>query len=255
MTRVGCCGFSLNEWAGTFYPKDLQSIDFLEFYSKYFDCVELDSTLYSVPKFDTVKRWHDITPNDFSFFVKMPLKITHDKMLFDVKEEVNYFLASIRPLRHKLGTVTMLLPTKFTKDLYFERLRFFIQTFPKEIPLVIEFGSMTWEDELVYHLLRKYNVVIGWRASADRRLVKTSPLAYLRFIGSKNDPKTIDHLPDYIAARKELARFDHSEAYIVVNNNYEGFAPASAGKLKEVFGLEQKAWPTQAQTQLVEFEK
>ena len=254
MTRVGCCGFSFDEWVGTFYPKDLQSIDFLEYYSRYFDCVELDSTLYSVPKFDTVKRWHDVTPNDFLFFAKMPLKITHEKMLFDVKEETNYFLASIKPLRHKLGMVLILLPTKFTKDLYFERLRFYIQNFPREIPLAIEFGSMTWEDELVYHMLRKYSVILAWRASADRRLAKTAPLTYVRFIGAKTDTKTIDHQPDYIASRKELARFDHSEAYVVVNSHYEGFAPASAVKIKEVFGLEQRSWPTASQTQLAEFE-
>ncbi len=255
MVRVGCCGFSFNEWVGTFYPKDMQSIDFLEFYSRYFDCVELDSTLYSSPKFETVKRWHDVTPNDFLFFAKMPLNITHDKMLFDVKEETNYFINSLKQLRHKLGLVLMLLPTKFTKDLHFERLRFYIQSFPKEVPLAIEFGSMTWENELVYHMLRKYNVVMAWRASADRRLVKTSPLSYVRFMGSKNDSKTIDHLPDYIAARKELARFDHADAYIVVNNSYEGFAPASAVKLQDVFGLEQKSWPVIAQTQLEEFQK
>src|SRR5579875_523078 len=47
--RIGCSGWSYKDWVGSFYPKDLSPSDYLVFYSRVFDCVEIDSSFYRIP--------------------------------------------------------------------------------------------------------------------------------------------------------------------------------------------------------------
>jgi uncharacterized protein YecE (DUF72 family) len=41
---IGCSGWSYSGWKGTFYSNDIDSKDYLLYYSKFFDFVEVDST-------------------------------------------------------------------------------------------------------------------------------------------------------------------------------------------------------------------
>jgi uncharacterized protein YecE (DUF72 family) len=57
----------VEEW----YPPDLPARDRLPYYAEHFDGVEVNSTFYAVPSARTVARWAEVTPDDFSFDVKL----------------------------------------------------------------------------------------------------------------------------------------------------------------------------------------
>ena len=81
---VGCSGWSYSSWLGHFYPQNLESKKYLEYYSKVFDYVEIDSSFYRTPTTLMTSRWARITPANFRFTAKMPQEVTHNKRLGQV---------------------------------------------------------------------------------------------------------------------------------------------------------------------------
>jgi len=57
----------------------MKSKDYLSYYSKFFNFVEIDSTYYTIPSRFAVRAWKDKTPSDFKFTLKFPKIITHKK--------------------------------------------------------------------------------------------------------------------------------------------------------------------------------
>ncbi|MEM2977085.1 MAG: DUF72 domain-containing protein [Thermoplasmata archaeon] len=57
--RVACCGWQYDDWVGPFYPESLRGRrgEWLAYYARYFDAVEVDSTFYSFPGERTVAAW------------------------------------------------------------------------------------------------------------------------------------------------------------------------------------------------------
>jgi uncharacterized protein YecE (DUF72 family) len=67
---LGTSAFTANGWEGSFYPRGMQSRDFLSYYATQFATVEVDSTFYGCPSARTVNNWAARTPGDFIFSVK-----------------------------------------------------------------------------------------------------------------------------------------------------------------------------------------
>src|SRR4051794_31063264 len=79
--RIGTMGFSYEDWSGPFYPRSMKSAEWLAWYARHFNAVELDTTFYAAPAPDRVARWAASTPEDFCFSLKTPRGITHDSPL------------------------------------------------------------------------------------------------------------------------------------------------------------------------------
>ena len=75
---IGCSGFSERSWKGFFYPEELLSKDYLNYYSKHLNAVEINSTFYRKPTLKTLEKWYNETEDDFKFFIK---KITESYFL------------------------------------------------------------------------------------------------------------------------------------------------------------------------------
>ncbi|HEX9677939.1 DUF72 domain-containing protein [Nitrososphaera sp.] len=86
---VGCSGWSYTSWVGPFYPRGTPQTRWLEYYSKVFDYVEVDSTFYSIPSPIRTKKWARTTPENFRFTAKFPKIITHDKAFYNVNRVTN----------------------------------------------------------------------------------------------------------------------------------------------------------------------
>lgn len=71
----GCSGFSERLWKGFFYSEDLPARDYLKFYSKNLNSLEVNSTFYRRPTNKTLEKWHQTTPEDFKFFIKIPKNV------------------------------------------------------------------------------------------------------------------------------------------------------------------------------------
>jgi uncharacterized protein YecE (DUF72 family) len=57
----------VREW----YPEDLPAKDRLPFYAERFEAVEVNATQYQLPEWETVRKWAAITPDAFTFDIKL----------------------------------------------------------------------------------------------------------------------------------------------------------------------------------------
>ena len=68
---VGTSSWADPGFKAEWYPKGLADRDLLPYYAERFDAVEVNSTFYGVPSPSTVRRWAEVTPDDFTFDVKL----------------------------------------------------------------------------------------------------------------------------------------------------------------------------------------
>jgi uncharacterized protein YecE (DUF72 family) len=255
--RLGVQGFSPQDWVGTFYPPRFSPSQFLAFYARVFDSVEVNSTFYAIPSSSTVSSWARRTPPHFLFACKMPQKITHDQRLMGVEEELGVFLKNMRILGEKLGPVVIQFPRSFTRR-FEENLRAFLPLLPRDISFVAEFRSESWNDERVFDLLREFDVawcINDWQ-DLPPVVETTTDFAYLRLVGFHRE---FEYLGEVQRDRSEdlakwagriedlVARVER--VYVYVNNHYAGHAPATVNQLAQLLGLPivepQSLWPDQ----------
>src|SRR3990170_8458163 len=67
MIRLGTSGFSYDDWVGAFYPPGLPKREWLAYYAREFDTVELNVTYYRIPDRRPVVGWAERTPPGFLF--------------------------------------------------------------------------------------------------------------------------------------------------------------------------------------------
>ena len=113
--NIGCYGWSYEGWKGNYYPKKIDSKDYLSYYSKFFKYVEVDSTYYHIPSRSIVRGWKYKTPPDFRFSLKFPKVIIHEKKLDDVAKPLSTLFYSLEPLVDKTLTLLIQLPSLLTE--------------------------------------------------------------------------------------------------------------------------------------------
>jgi uncharacterized protein YecE (DUF72 family) len=68
---VGTSSWADPGFIAEWYPKGIKPAEQLPYYALRFDGVEVNSTYYAVPATATVRRWAQVTPDDFTFDVKL----------------------------------------------------------------------------------------------------------------------------------------------------------------------------------------
>jgi uncharacterized protein YecE (DUF72 family) len=155
--RVGCSGWSYEDWVGPFYPKDSKPKDFLKLYSSVFNTVEIDSSFYRIPNQAMVSQWKKNTPEDFLFCPKFPKKITHDLKLQNVSSILSFFYKTLAGLGDKLGPLVVQLPHSFKYEKGMPSLTNFVSELKSGFRHAIEFRHVSWFRQDVYKLLESKN--------------------------------------------------------------------------------------------------
>ncbi|ORM75048.1 hypothetical protein HA48_00905 [Pantoea wallisii] len=83
-------------------------------YTRLFDCVEGNTTLYALPSPEVVQRWRDMTHDDFRFCFKFPNTISHQAALKNCDELLNAFFRLLDPLSDRIGQYWLQLPPAFS---------------------------------------------------------------------------------------------------------------------------------------------
>jgi uncharacterized protein YecE (DUF72 family) len=68
---VGTSSWADPGFVAEWYPPGLKPADQLPYYAERFEAVEVNSTFYAVPATATVRRWAQVTPEGFTFDVKL----------------------------------------------------------------------------------------------------------------------------------------------------------------------------------------
>jgi uncharacterized protein YecE (DUF72 family) len=188
---AGTSGYSYKEWLGHFYPEKLPAKEMLRYYAGHFPTVEINNTFYRMPKEEMLAGWKKEVPASFSFTLKAPQRITHQKRLKESGEEVAEFLRRATVLGRQLGVVLYQLPPFMRKDL--PRLRDFLALLPSDRRAAFEFRHESWQDDEVYAALRERDVAlcVADTDEGDTPFVCTSGSGYLRLRRTHYDEKDL----------------------------------------------------------------
>lgn len=234
--HIGTSGFFYDHWKGRFYPDDLKSRQWLEYYCQIFDTVELNSTFYHLPSEKVVKSWHDRSPEDFTYAVKASRYITHRLKLADTQESLKLFYSRVRQFESKLGPVLFQLPPSLKMDL--EKLKDFCRLLKKSYRHTIEFRHESWHVGDVMDLLREYNISACFVSMPGIESIEevTSDFIYIRFHGSAElyaSRYTKRQLSAWARLLDEYRR-QNLDIYAYFNNDYNAYAVENALALKEM---------------------
>jgi uncharacterized protein YecE (DUF72 family) len=152
--HIGTSGWSYDHWKGPFYPEHLAGSRMLAYYAGHFRSAEINNSFYHLPDKETLKFWHDITPEDFLFTAKASRYITHMKKLSDTRQSVSVFLRRIRLLGDKLGPILFQLPPQWRLNK--ARLAGFLDALSTEFRYAFEFRDRSWLTEDSYSLLSRH---------------------------------------------------------------------------------------------------
>ena len=260
--RIGTCAWSFEDWRGAFYPPDLPASRWLEFYARFFPAVEIDSTFYSAPSEDTVRRWIEMTPAAFRLACKLPRGITHACRLRDCGAELTGFIRAIEPLAPKLHVILIQLPPSFTPKDGKTALRSFLKQLPRDFRFAIEFRHAGWHRPQIIGLLEHYRVCWVWADTSplnERNLApfeflpRTADFLYLRLLGDYATKYGTDgqhmHRYDKLLWKREAALESWSlkiqrhlsevrSVWTFTSNHFEGFAPETCQRFTERLGFE-----------------
>lgn len=251
MLYLGTSGFSYSDWVGYFYPRGMPRREWLSYYAREFNALELNSTFYALPRISSVEAMVSKTGEGFLFSVKAHQEMTHQR-----QSDTAVFAAFVRVLQPfidagKLGCVLAQFPYSFgfsrhNQD-YLELFRDRLQ----DLPLVVEFRNTEWLQPEVFDWLRSYNV--GFCCVDEPQLPKllppiaevTSDIGYVRFHG-RNAAKWWQHdhayeRYDYTYSAEELEewlprivklRNLARRTFIFANNHWRGQAIGTIRQLR-----------------------
>jgi uncharacterized protein YecE (DUF72 family) len=248
--HLGTQGWNYGAWVGPFYPDGTRPAGYLTVYARAFETVEVDSTFYAIPPEKTVLGWGARVPDRFTFAIKMPREITHERRLTGCGELVATFAERIRLLGAKLGPVLIQLGPDFGPQQRVA-LESFLPLLPKDLRFAIEFRRPGWLGSELLELLRSFRVALaltdGPFISRERMIAlaahPTADFGYVRWMGP--DRRIEDYARVVVDRQQELgmwavglaalaARVSTVHGYF--NNHFQGHSPASARAMQALLG-------------------
>ena len=226
---VGTSGYSYPEWKGNFYPKKIAAKDMLRWYAERFQTVEINNTFYRMPTEGLLWGWAEQVPEYFSFVLKAPRRITHDKRLQDCGELMTYLVRTASTLGPRLGPLLFQLPPYFKQDV--PRLKSFLRELPEQRRAAFEFRHRSWFADEVYETLGAHGAALCVADTGEEPaapLVATTDWGYLRLRREDFSDQELQHWARRI--REQPWR----EAYVFMKHEEEGRGPKLAARLMEI---------------------
>jgi uncharacterized protein YecE (DUF72 family) len=269
--NIGTAGWSYKDWVPNFYPKNQSGgFDWLQFYSHYFNCVEVNSTYYTYISPKIVDGWIKKVEDadDFIFHIKLHQDFTH-KRKFDEQyiKAVRYNLDLLRK-SERLGGLLIQFPYSYSFDgnsvQHIQKLRDIFS----DIDCFIEVRHSSWNNNRALEFFKKNNLIfctidqpqIGQAIEFDP--IITNDKAYIRFHGRNTEAwkKSLSNFGKLQTYEEQSSRYSYlyspgelveieqkiksiqqkvKEVNVIMNNHPQGDAVANAFELIHL--LEEKA--------------
>jgi uncharacterized protein YecE (DUF72 family) len=243
--RLGTVGFGYSDWAGVFYPAGMKSSQYLPWYARHFDTVELDTTFHAAPTRERVRQWAAAVPEGFRFCVKTPKAVTHEGRVDAAIPAFRAFVDTLREFGPKLAAVLMQFPPSFTRARR-DELRRLLEVLPGDMRFAVELRDTSWRVQSTGRLLQDHRCAWTTVDSVDMPpdLIVTSDFLYVRFIGQHDrfaikNREQVDPTPELEVwkTRIESAFSRPADVYGFFNNDYAGYAVATARRMQKLLGL------------------
>ena len=228
--RIGTSGYSYKQWKGSFYPESLPDREMLRYYSGHLASVEINQTFYRFASVRQLQGWAKEVPEDFTFTLKAPHRITHDLRLRDAADLAGDFCENTRALKNKLGALLFQLPPFLKRDV--PRLEDFLHQLPPDFRVSFEFRNESWLVDEVYECLRRFNVALCVVESPEQTvpIEITADFGYFRL--RQPDYSNEDLLNS--ARRIQDAAAHWQYVFLYFKHEEAGRGPALAAKLRAV---------------------
>jgi uncharacterized protein YecE (DUF72 family) len=248
---IGTAGWHYKDWECVFYPSNRGKLDKLQFYSQFFDCVEIDSTFYNFYSPEKAADWiKRVSDNErFTFSAKALSIFTHYKNFS--KKEIFTMCRFLDELASngRLEAVLLQFPYQFLNTKENRKYIFLLSNIFKNYKLVAELRHLSWHTPLTYNFLEENKLHI---CSIDQPHVydniyfTTSVLgrySYVRLHGRNTSAwlrESDEGKYDYLYSGEELIeilkyieelRKRSEKVYIILNNHPLGKAAVNAFSL------------------------
>jgi uncharacterized protein YecE (DUF72 family) len=260
---IGTAGFSYKDWIGPFYPKRLQNTQHLEYFSKFFDLVEINSTFYNLPSEDMVKNWDLRVPENFRFIIKIWKEISHNLDKQDLDAYIFNFFSRLNELELKIIGFLLQFPPWFKySESHLLKIELLLKKFPSKYKYIIELRDNSWYDsEILSKFIDGENVILGttYMPQIIPYYMPNQKRYYIRMIGDRelnifnrirrDQNESLENLYTNITSLKKTPNI--YEIFIIVNNHFQGFAPESVNMIKKKLGISYHSFSDQ--THLTDF--
>lgn len=251
---IGTAGWTYHDWTPSFYPvKQNSNFNWLKFYSRYFNAVEVNATFYKTFSDKAVYNWirNVEGSDDFMFILKLHFSFTHEK-LFTHSDVISFCrMLDILKGEERLGGLLIQFPYSFEcTDIGVRYLGMLVDLF-EAYDKFIEVRHTSWENKKA----RKITFCTIDQPNIGKAIqfnpVVSNNMAYVRFHG-QNEEAWRDSLKNfgkdmtydeqnvrynYLYSPGELLEFERKireiyhqvkKIYIIMNNHPKGDAVANA---------------------------
>src|SRR4051794_3592471 len=129
--HIGTSGYNYPEWRGTVFPDGLSASKMFAFFAARFYTVEIKYTFFRMPTLKLPSGGRAQAPERFSYTLKAPRNITHDRRLKDCGDAVSMFTDNARALGPHLATLLFQLPPTMKADV--PRFDAFLRLLPPDL--------------------------------------------------------------------------------------------------------------------------
>jgi len=256
---IGPAGWSYDDWKGRVYPVGAgRKFDPLEYLSRYFDVVEINTSFYQPPPRAWTRGWVQRVEHNprFRFTAKLWRRFTHERGDPPTGDEIAQFKDGIDPLAEEGRLLALLVQFAWSFKNGPEE-RAWVEKIARafgEYPLVLEVRHASWADAETLGWLAERGIALAtidqpqFADSLDSTERRTAPLVYYRFHGRNYESWFAENVEsheryDYLyrpellqpwAERmRESAEDPATLAVIAItNNHYQGQAVVNALQLK-----------------------
>ncbi|MDZ4690942.1 DUF72 domain-containing protein [Terricaulis sp.] len=233
--NVGCSGWFYWHWKRCFYPADLSTKDWFDYYAARFKTVELNAPFYSWPTAATVRTWlKQAGRRNFVYTVKVCELITHVKRFDGTKTLVRDFGYIADILGPRFGCFLFQLPPSFHYTP--GRLRSIIGQLEPHRRNVVEFRHASWWNDEVYAAFKAAGIIFC-SCSGPRLpdvLVKTAPDVYVRFHGTTRWYRHNYSRYELELWAERIAAAGAERSWIYFNNDNDCYAIGNARTLQRL---------------------
>jgi uncharacterized protein YecE (DUF72 family) len=233
--HIGAAVWNDPGFPGKIYPPRTKDKDFLKFYGKQFNCIELNATHYRIPDPNTVKRWREMVPEGFKFCPKIHQSISHSSDINHRIGEVNAFYESILHFKNKLGSCFLQLPPTFESK-HLELLIEFLDNSPIH-DLAVELRHQSWFTDTkalnyLCNYLFKHDLSLNITDVAGRRDVLhqrlTNKTAFVRFVANDLHPSDFLRLDDWVQRLTTWIVHGLEQIYFLIHTSDKSLTPELA---------------------------
>jgi len=265
--HLGTSSWLFDEWRGVFYPEGIAKTRYLPYYATQFNSVEVNTSFYGIPRASTLINWVESVPAGFTFCLKFPRAISHEKRLVGCEEETLIFLDVLRALGDAAAPGLLQFPANFTRQQNGKQLATFLDWLAPQLDgirvgvevraldlMTPAFATFLAQRQMAYVLVDRVATPDAYSFWHELVAQGNGPgFTLIRWIGDdKNGPSGNDKLVapreddlDQWAERLVALQASGTAVYGYMHNPYEGHSPASLRRLQERLSthLSLPPWP------------